>query len=84
MLSFLQFKKNTPGCKQHISITGTLASKLLLGHPAVYLYNGTLIRTNAVEAILEMAPDHVEFETNDSIYTISSYKLPNSGVKQIA
>lgn len=84
MLSFLQFKKNTLGCKQHISITGTLASKLLLGHPAVYLYNGTLIRTNAVEAILEMAPDHVEFETNDSIYTISSYKLPNSGVKQIA
>lgn len=84
MLSFLQFKKNTPGCKQHISITGTLASKLLPGHPAVYLYNGTLIRTNAVEAILEMAPDHVEFETNDSIYTISSYKLPNSGVKQIA
>ena len=84
MLSFLQFKKNTPGCKQHISITGTLASKLLLGHPAVYLYNGTLIRTNAVEAILEMAPDHVEFETNDSVYTISSYKLPDSGVKQIA
>ena len=84
MLSFLQFNKNTPGCKQHISITGTLASKLLLGHPAVYLYNGTLIRTNAVEAILEMAPDHVEFETNDSIYTISSYKLPDSGIKQIA
>ena len=84
MLSFLQFKKNTPGCKQHISITGTLASKLILGHPAVYLYNGALIRTNAVEAILEMTPDHVEFETNDSVYTISSYKLPDSEVKQIA
>lgn len=84
MLSFLQFKKNLPECKHRISITGTLASKLILGRPAVYLYNGTLIRTNAVETILEMTPDHVEFETNDSIYSISSYKLPGSGIKQIA
>ena len=84
MFTLLQFKKNYPEGKQRITLTGTLASKLIPGHPAIYLYNGSLIRTNAVETILEMTPNRVKFETNDSVYTISSYKLPDAGAQQIA
>ena len=71
----MTFIKNTHRLhsKQSITITGTLANILKLGSPAIYLYQGTLIRTSAVEAILESSPDHVSFETKDRIYTISSF-----------
>ena len=49
--------------KRHINVTATLAAVLTPGLPAVYLYQGNLIRTATVEAILEAAPNHVRFET---------------------
>lgn len=39
--------------KPHICITASLLGILELGMPAVYLYNGELVRTSAVRSILE-------------------------------
>ena len=70
--------------RQRIHITGTLASRLTLGHPAVYLYHGELIRTSAVKAIFKATPDYVRFATSDIVYTISQDTLPRAGANQAA
>ena len=66
-------KRRVQKRKPVINVTGTLARALRPGVPAVYMYQGYLIRTTAVEAILEVDPDHVRFETEHSIYSISYY-----------
>ncbi|HJC23235.1 MAG TPA: hypothetical protein H9761_05965 [Candidatus Eisenbergiella merdavium] len=65
--------------KQFIHVTGYLAGILKPGAPATYLYHGHLIRTAAVQAILEASPSYVQFETAGSIYTISYDLLPAEG-----
>lgn len=77
-------KERIPASKRPITVTATLAAALMPGLPAVYLYHGNLIRTTAVEAILEAAPDHVRFETRNSIYTLSFYHDPDTMAKLIA
>ena len=57
--------------KKYIHLTGTLENILRPGMPALYLYNGNLIRTSTVQRILEAAPGYVSFETRNSIYTIA-------------
>lgn len=66
--------------KKKITVTGTLTNVLAPGLPAVYLYHGNLVRTTAVEAILEAAPGHVRFETREAVYTLSYKKtaIPES------
>lgn len=77
MLTFFHKKKNDKiSPKRQVRITGILASILQPGAPALYLYRGELIRTSAVQAILETAPDYVRFETQNSIYTIAFDTLP--------
>ena len=66
--------------KPHICITASLLGILELGMPAVYLYNGELIRTSAVRSILEETPERVRFETQNSIYTISCDATPTDAV----
>lgn len=83
LMSFIK-EKHRLHSKQSITITGSLANILKPGSPAIYLYQGSLIRTSAVEAILESSPDHVRFETKDIIYTISSFQQPGMGAKKIA
>ena len=56
--------------KREISVTGALTEVLRPGIPAKYLYQGNLIRTSTVQAILEASASHVRFETLNSIYTI--------------
>lgn len=46
------------------------------GLPALYLYQGSLIRTSTVQAILEASSSHVRFETLNSIYTICYNNQP--------
>lgn len=75
-------RKENQEPKRSIFVTATLANVLTPGMPAVYLYHGNLIRTSAVEAILEAAPNHVRFETKNSIYTLSFYNQPDE--QQIA
>ena len=85
MLSIL--KKQTPDkytSKKQICITGILASILRPGTPALYLYQGELIRTSTVQAILEAAPDHVRFETLNTTYTIAFDTLPDQAAKSAA
>ena len=85
MLSIL--KKQTPDkytSKKQICITGILASILRPGIPALYLYQGELIRTSTVQAILEAAPDYVRFETLNTIYTIAFDTPPEQAVKSAA
>lgn len=77
-------KNNYSEPKRTVFVTATLANVLTPGMPAVYLYQGNLIRTTAVEAILEAAPNHVRFETKNSIYTLSFYHQPDADAKQIA
>ena len=77
-------KKLKQVTKRHINVTATLAAVLTPGLPAVYLYQGNLIRTTTVEAILEAAPNHVRFETRNSIYTLSFYHDPDTDAKLIA
>lgn len=69
----VMMKRREQRGKPVISLTGTLARALRPGMPAVYLYQGFLIRTSAVEAILEADPNHVRFETKNSIYSISYF-----------
>ena len=70
--------------KRSITVTGTLTSILRPGLPAVYLYHGNLIRTATVEAILEAAPNHVRFETQNIIYTISYFNPSDTDANLIA
>lgn len=50
----------------------------------MYLYQGNLIRTSTVQALLEALPEYVCFETKNSIYTISYTTIPVEGIKAIA
>ena len=70
----VMMKRREQRRKPVISLTGTLARALRPGMPAVYLYQGFLIRTSAVEAILEADRAHVRFETKNSIYSISYFE----------
>ena len=82
MLSIVRNQMNHPASKKNIHVTGTLANVLVPGSPATYLYHGNLIRTTVVEAILEAAPDHVRFETRNTIYTLSYIQtaMPGSNI----
>lgn len=85
MLSkFKKEKPIAPKVKGSITISGTLASVLAPGMPVTYLYQGHLIRTSAVEAILEASQNHVQFETKNSLYTLFFNISPDTSVKQIA
>lgn len=70
--------------KPLVSVTGMLVKRLRLGRPAVYLYNGELIRTTAVRAILENTPERVCFETRDGIYVLSNNNHPLEGANSAA
>ncbi len=65
-----------PAFKREVSVTGALTDILRPGIPAMYLYQGNLIRTSAVQAILEASASHVRFETLNSIYTICYNNQP--------
>lgn len=77
-------RNRNPEPKRQISVTGALMEILRPGLPAVYLYHGNLIRTSAVQAILEASADHVRFETKNSIYTISYNNQPGEGFRVTA
>lgn len=68
-----------PAFKREVSVTGALTDILRPGLPAMYLYQGNLIRTSTVQAILEASASHVRFETLNSIYTISYNNQPGEG-----
>lgn len=70
--------------KTQVYLTGSLVNILRAGTPALYLYQGNLIRTSTVQAILEASPEYVCFETTNSIYTISYTSMPVEGMKAIA
>lgn len=70
--------------KTQVYLTGSLVNILRAGTPALYLYQGNLIRTSTVQAILEASPEYVCFETDNSIYTISYTTIPVEGMKAIA
>lgn len=84
MLTFFNRKGDTTVPKKQICITGILAGILRPGIPALYLYRGELIRTSTVQAILEAAPDHVRFETLNTIYTIAFDTPPDQAAKSAA
>ena len=65
-----------PAFKREVSVTGALTDILRPGLPAMYLYQGNLIRTSTVQAILEASASHVRFETLNSIYTICYNNQP--------
>ncbi|MCM1188552.1 MAG: hypothetical protein NC541_04555 [bacterium] len=70
--------------KREVSVTGALTDVLRPGLPAIYLYQGNLIRTSTVQAILEASASHVRFETMNSIYTISYNNQPGAGFRVTA
>ena len=70
--------------KREVSVNGALTDVLRPGLPAMYLYQGNLIRTSTVQAILEASADHVRFETLNSIYTISYDNWPGEGFRVTA
>ncbi len=76
--------KNNKQEKPHVSVTGALMEVLRPGLPAMYLYQGNLIRTSTVQAILEASASHVQFETQNSIYTISYNNQPGEGFRVTA
>ncbi|WP_347283570.1 hypothetical protein, partial [uncultured Alistipes sp.] len=73
-----------PAFKREVSVTGALTDILRPGLPAMYLYQGNLIRTSTVQAILEASASHVRFETLNSIYTISYNNQPGEGFRVTA
>lgn len=84
MLTLFQNKKPEPVSKREISVTGILTEILRPGSPVTYLYHGNLIRTSAVQAILEVSASHVRFETKNSIYTICYDNPPGTELQVIA
>ena len=78
-LSTVDNHDTLPVPKKRLQITGILSDILIPGKPAVYLYHGQLIRTTAVESILEVAPYHVCFETKEAIYTLTYRNIAVSG-----
>ena len=73
-----------PAYKREVSLTGTLENVLRPGLPALYLYQGSLIRTSTVQAILEASSSHVRFETLNSVYTICFNNQPGEGFRATA
>lgn len=73
-----------PAFKREVSVTGALTDILRPGLSAMYLYQGNLIRTSTVQAILEASASHVRFETLNSIYTISYNNQPGEGFRVTA
>ena len=80
MFTLLKNRNNeqsqAPAPKRELFLTGALTEALRPGIPAMYLYQGNLIRTSAVQAILEASASHVRFETLNSIYTICYNNQP--------
>lgn len=77
-------KRHEQITKAQVYLTGSLVNILRAGMPALYLYQGNLIRTSTVQAILEASPEYVCFETDNSIYTISYTTMPIEEIKAIA
>ena len=73
-----------PAFKREVSVTGALTDILRPGLPAMYLYQGNLIRTSTVQAILEASSSHVRFETLNSVYTISYNNQPGGAFRVTA
>jgi len=85
MLAYINiYKEICLKSKRSINITANLATTLTPGIPAMYLHKGLLVRTAAVETILEAGTDHVKFETKDIIYTIFFTPIHDEKVKFIA
>lgn len=84
MLTIFQKNKQPSGSKRQISVTGILTEVLRPGSPVTYLYNGNLIRTSTVQAILEASSSHIRFETKNSIYTICYNNPPGTELQVIA
>ena len=84
MLTIFQKNKQPSGSKRQISVTGILTEVLRPGSPVTYLYNGNLIRTSTVQAILEASSSHVRFETLNSVYTISYNNQPGGAFRVTA
>ena len=80
MFTLLKNRNNdqsqAPAPKRELFLTGALTEVLRPGSPAMYLYQGDLIRTSTVQAILEASASHVRFETLNSIYTICYNNQP--------
>lgn len=82
MLSCISFYKDIRlKSKRSINVTAILATTLTPGMPAMYLHKGLLVRTTAVENILEAGTSHVKFETKDIIYTLSFEPTANIKIK---
>ena len=83
MLTLFQNRNNNQNQgmapKREVSVTGSLTDVLRPGLPALYLYQGSLIRTSTVQSILEASTSHVRFETLNSIYTICYNNQPGEG-----
>ena len=86
MLTIFKNKDNSEkkAAKREVSVTGALTDVLRPGLPALYLYQGNLIRTSTVQAILEASSSQVRFEAQNSIYTISYNDTPGNGFRVIA
>ena len=85
-ITMFLFKNDKPASipKRQISVIGILTEVLRPGSPVTYLYNGNLIRTSTVQAILEASSSHVRFETKKSIYTICYNNPPGRDLQVIA
>lgn len=70
--------------KTEYYLTATLLSPLRPGKCAVYIYNGNVIRTSRVQTILEAAADYVQFETQNSIYTLGHIRTDTENALRCA
>lgn len=78
MLSCIHFYQELRmNSKRSIHVTAILTTKLIRGLPAMYIHKGLLVRTTAVENILEVSSNHVKFETKDIVYTLSFESTAN-------
>ena len=66
--------------KKRVSITGRLLFPLKEGRRAVIVRGGDYIHTSLVVEILESKPDHVLFETMNSVYRVTTEPVPNVSV----
>ena len=68
--------------KRNILISWILEFPLQVGKPAYYFYNGRRIKTSKVKRIVEIALDHVCFETANLCYRIDYFPVAMTMAKK--
>ena len=62
--------------KKVVLLCGYIVFPLRVGESAIIFYSGGMLRTSAVEVIKQVTHESIVFETQNSIYCVSTHPDP--------